>query len=495
MAKYSSIIEHDRVIASTKMIPLGARASANLNLTNAETTPAEAPTFPTETPDTGWVIEDISGISVFNSLNISDISEDSSSIEFSASGTKMFILDNDIIRTYSLSIAWDISSATYINSTDVIHSSTSICFNSDGTVLFVGRNNINRGSLYKYVLSTAWDITTLTYSNRISLNTSGVKDIICSDNGFNLYVTLSNNIIIRYKFLYPLELDTIYESDRRQFEFNITGFDLSPNGQYAYILSQDNVIRQYEFSTIYDISSLSYLSIFIALSEDSTMKGLEIIDDETIFIIGNNSNEIFYYSFVLYPETSEYGLMNDSGSWIDTEYVPNRSDVIIELDTKVNVGSSLRYNGIYNQPDAFSLGSFDLDGNKAIFWYGNTGRTKSGVDWTSRHKLKIDASTKTYYIDGDLISSFNDSDTNTNITANFYIFGYNTGTGTVAGTGSRTIYSLKIWEGEDLVRYYIPVEVGSTLYSATPAPSNCMIDIVNGVYYEGSGNFTFINEN
>jgi hypothetical protein len=57
-----------------------------------------------------------------------------------------------------------------------------------------------------------------------------------------------------------------------------------------------------------------------------------------------------------------------------------------------------------------------------------------------------------------------------------------------------TMYSCQIYDNDVLVRDLVPVPQGSTKYSSSPAPSNCMWDKVRQQYFEnaGTGNFRII---
>ena len=54
-----------------------------------------------------------------------------------------------------------------------------------------------------------------------------------------------------------------------------------------------------------------------------------------------------------------------------------------------------------------------------------------------------------------------------------------------------TIYATQLYESGVLLRDFVPIPQGSTVYSSTPAPSNCMWDKVTGQYFinAGSGEF------
>lgn len=87
-------------------------------------------------------------------------------------GTKMYVVDRDNARVveYSLSTAWDLTTATETGAVlDVSGEVTGtggpygLDFKPDGTALVVG--DTHGQAIYKYTLSAAWDLSTASYAN------------------------------------------------------------------------------------------------------------------------------------------------------------------------------------------------------------------------------------------------------------------------------------------------------------------------------------------
>jgi sugar lactone lactonase YvrE len=103
------------------------------------------------------------------SFNVSSQDTNPQGIAFNANGTKMFIVgtQTDSVYQYSLSTAWNVSTASYDNVSFSVSSQdidpTSIAFRADGLRLYVLGNNNDR--IYQYRLTTAWDLTTAVYDN------------------------------------------------------------------------------------------------------------------------------------------------------------------------------------------------------------------------------------------------------------------------------------------------------------------------------------------
>ena len=92
-------------------------------------------------------------------------------IQFNLDGTKMFVLDDDNaapngVREYTLSTAYDISTASYVDIFSVNSQEGSprgLTFNLDGTKMYVSGNNSEK--IFQYSLTTAFDVSTASYDN------------------------------------------------------------------------------------------------------------------------------------------------------------------------------------------------------------------------------------------------------------------------------------------------------------------------------------------
>ena len=104
------------------------------------------------------------------SINIGTTSR-AQDIQFNLDGTKMFVLDDDNnnsngVREYTLSTAYDISTASYVdlfNSGAQEGSPRGLTFNLDGTKMYVSGNNSDK--IFQYSLTTAFDVSTASYDN------------------------------------------------------------------------------------------------------------------------------------------------------------------------------------------------------------------------------------------------------------------------------------------------------------------------------------------
>jgi surface protein len=216
------------------------------------------------TLSTAW---DISTASYLQNFSVSAQDNSPRDLFFKPDGTKMYILGNggDDVNEYTLSIAWDISTASYLQNFSISAQDTSpsgIFFKSDGTKMYVlGLSGVD---VNEYSLSTAWDISTASYVQNFSVSTQ--------------------------------------ESTPYGLSFRSDGTSM-----YVIGLSGDDV-NEYSLSTAWDISTASYVQNFSVASQDNTPAAFYFKPDGTkMYMLGFTSKDVYQYSTGTYgPLTFTY---------------------------------------------------------------------------------------------------------------------------------------------------------------------------------------------
>jgi len=258
-----------------------------------------------------WTV-DLSNVS-YDSVSFSFASQTGTGREltFSPDGTKMYILGYNAnnVYQYSLSTASDLSTASYDSVSFSVNSQelnpTSMTFNPDGTKLYaVGQTG---DTVHQYSLSTAFDISTASYDSvsfsvgsqdsvptGISLSTDGTKMYICGS---------ANDSVYQYSLSTASDLSTAsYDS----VSFSVGSQDTSPYGisfntdgtnMYIVGLGGDSVY-QYSLSTGFDLSTASYDSAsFSVASQDTVPLGFSFSSDGTkMYMVGSSSDTVYQYS-------------------------------------------------------------------------------------------------------------------------------------------------------------------------------------------------------
>jgi hypothetical protein len=172
---------------------------------------------------------------------------------------------SDAVHQYSLSTAWDISTASFDSVTFSVSSEDTtprgVFFKSDGSKMYIA-GDLNK-RIYQYTLSTAWDLSTASYDS-VSFSIIGQES--------------------------TLE-DLFFKSD----------------GTKLYIIgSGQDEINQYSLSTAWDISTASFDSIIFKTTDQETAPaGMFFKSDGTVmYIIGVSGDDVNQYitaSELAYP--------------------------------------------------------------------------------------------------------------------------------------------------------------------------------------------------
>lgn len=177
--------------------------------------------------------------------------------------------NNDSVQEYSLSTAWDISTASYVQGFSVGAQGGSpgnVVFKPDGTKMYVSnRNASNQRVIDEYNLSTAWDVSTASYVQRYIL--SGLIDgVRFKPDGFKMYVADSNSDRID-----EYNLSTAWDISTLSFlqSFSVAAQTTFPNGLFLksdglkfYVPGPGNLIYEYNLAVAWDISTASYLQSY-----------------------------------------------------------------------------------------------------------------------------------------------------------------------------------------------------------------------------------------
>jgi len=226
---------------------------------------------------------DISNTSYSNvSFDVSNEALGPTSFDFSSDGTKMYMQssNNDAVYQYSLSTAFDISTASYASKSFSVVSQdtipTGLAFSSDGTKMYMC--GINTDICYQYTLSTAWDVSTASYASKTLsfVSQDGLPyNITFNNNGTKLYmIGGTNDSVFQYSLSTAYDLSTgSYDS----VSFSVSSQETAPrgitfngNGTKMYIVGEDNdSIFQYSLSTAYDLSTASYDSVSFNVSSQN----------------------------------------------------------------------------------------------------------------------------------------------------------------------------------------------------------------------------------
>ena len=235
-------------------------------------------------------------------------------VQFKSDGSKMYVLDySGSIYQYSLSTAWDVSTASYDSTSFVSDTQDdefiSFKFKPDGTKVYIGGNTNN--TIFQYSLSTAWDISTATYDSKslnittqgpfpcgIAFKPDGTKVFIADGDDINEYALSTAWDISTGSYTTVFDHGT---QDTQGF-----GIDINDDGTKLYLMGLTNdTVFQYDLSTAYDLSTISYNSkSFSVTSQDTLPRAATFGDSGTkMYVCGSTNGKIFQYSTAINTQT------------------------------------------------------------------------------------------------------------------------------------------------------------------------------------------------
>jgi len=314
----------------------------------------------------------IAGASYTTTISVATQDTAPRDVFFKPDGTKMYVVGAAFgnIYQYSLSTAWDVSTATYdsksLSTSSEETTPTGMFFKPDGTsIIIVGSGN---NYAFQYDLTTAWDVSTGSYSSK----------------SFDLSTQTSTT----------------------------NGVALKPDGTKMFVVDDgSNNVFQYSLSTGWDISTASYDSVSASVSEASNPMALEFNADGTKMYIADRSlDRLFEYSLSTAWSLSS---VTHIATFKVNAYELNPSGVRFgdsgtKLYTSGYSGDAIDQYSVFSDPDLLlnfhDAGIYDLSGINNIDTVGNaqidTAVTKYGTG-----SLEFDGT-------GDYLETVNNSDVN-----------------------------------------------------------------------------------
>jgi DNA-binding beta-propeller fold protein YncE len=229
------------------------------------------------------------------------------SFYISPDGLSLYVLDDgtNTAYQYSLSTAWDISSASYASKSFSAFSETTltgIYFSSDGTKLYV--TGFVSDAVSEYNLSTPWDISTASLSQSFSIfsQTSLPTGVFFSADGTKMFVSdTSADSIFKYVLSSAWDVSTASFSQSLSVtseETNPQDIFFSPTGTKMFITGQNGVvIDEYSLSTAWDLSTATYSTSFSTSSQEPNLRGAFFkVDGSKMYVVGVDNDTIYQYT-------------------------------------------------------------------------------------------------------------------------------------------------------------------------------------------------------
>ena len=258
------------------------------------------------TLSTAW---DISTASYIQNFSVATQEPNPAGLFFKPDGTKMYTIGVYGLNEYTLSTAWDISTASYIQNFSVAAQETTpqgVFFKPDGTKMYViGQSG---DDVNEYTLSTAWDISTASYIQNFSINAQD-KDpagLFFKPDGLKMYVLGSEGDDVN-----AYTLSTAWDVSTASFDLPTEGYFsvaaqetgpqgvfFKPGGTKMYVIGfTGDAVNEYDLSTAWDISTATFLQNFSVSSQDGTPTGVFFKPDGLkMYVIGNSGDDVNEYT-------------------------------------------------------------------------------------------------------------------------------------------------------------------------------------------------------
>lgn len=312
--------------------------SATLDLSTGnyfDYTPTEDTTFvfsnPPASGQTHKFTLELTGANVGSPYDLANASYDSVSfsvatqetnpqgISFKTDGTKMYVLGStsDNVNEYSLSTAWDVSTASYVQNFSVGTQEsfpTDLFFKPDGTKMYVA--GANGDDINEYNLSTAWDVSTASFLQNFSVSTEDTDPVglFFKSDGIKMYVVGESGQDIN-----EYTLSTAWDISSASYvqNFSVVAQEAAPSslffksdGTRMYVLGRiTDAINEYSLSTAWDISSASYVQNFSVSAQEVQPAAIFFKPDGTkVYVAGYINQTVYQYSTgtALAPATFTY---------------------------------------------------------------------------------------------------------------------------------------------------------------------------------------------
>jgi len=222
-------------------------------------------------------------------------------------GSQLYLAGNgnNNVYQYGLSTAFDITTASFSRSFDVSTQDTrpkGLVFKPDGSQLYVAGNGNN--NVYQYSLSTAFDISTASFIRSFDVSTQDTfpTGLAFKPDGSQLYVTGdSNDNVYQYSLSTAFDISTasfVKSFDVSPQDTTPEGLTFNPDGGQLYVVggSNDNVY-QYRLSTVFDISTASFVRSLDVSPQDTTPRGLVFKPDGgQLYVAGDATDNVYQYA-------------------------------------------------------------------------------------------------------------------------------------------------------------------------------------------------------
>jgi hypothetical protein len=426
-----------------------------------------------------------------------------SGLFFSPDGLNMYVNGptGDDVNQYTLSTAWDVSTATYVRvfSTAAQDSNPAdVFFKPDGLTMFVVA--ATNDAVYQYTLTTAWNLSTASYANKsfsVAGQDTAPTGLWFSTDGTVMYVSgNATDSVYQYTLGTAWDVSTAAYSSK---SFSTAGQEVTPNqvnlsadGLRMWVtgLANDRV-WEYALTTAWDVSTATLTAnVYIGYQEASSA-GLFV--DSTapnrVYLVGTTNDTVYQYN------TATKSVRFD----VETFYLPKDLQVVGNLD----VGGATLLNGVLLVQNGATLnsaatvnGTLTANGNIALTGGATTANTLGTIATTGTTTIGGTTQTGTITVGRSTVSNTTDIQAGATTSGNTKTI--NLGTAGLSGsTTSISIGSAVSGATTNVTANgtwtYANTIAGSISGNAATATLLANARNINGVSFNGSQDITIVD--
>jgi hypothetical protein len=241
---------------------------------------------------TAWIVSSAVYSTVFS---VSSQDATPQGLYFRADGTKMYVLGatNDTVFQYTLSTPWSVATASYDSISFSVAGQettpTGIFFKPNGLTMYVVGNA--NDAVYQYTLSTAWNVSTATFLQSFSISGQEVTSVGMSftGDGSRMFITGSTGDDVNvYNLTTPWDISTSAFVN----VFSVAGQDTAPSGIY---IKPDGTKMYMVGSTNDAVFQYTVPSIDIQLTGPTSVAALDVQQD--LIVYGNTTGSFLNNNF------------------------------------------------------------------------------------------------------------------------------------------------------------------------------------------------------
>ena len=247
-----------------------------------------------------------------NSLSVVSQNDVPRDIFFSDDGTKMYFCGIRVpyaIFEYDLSVAWDLSTATYNSvvldfTADGVLNPQAFFIGDGGTKLLIADGS-NR-NITSYTMSTPWDLSSATFDS-LTFSTASEEltqvGLSFKSDGTKMYIVGNASLVFEY------DLGTAWNVSTAVYNSNVTsvvaqgigptGLFIDSGGKRLFIMgvASNRTVYQYTMGTAWDITTLTYDGVsFDSVAQVDFPTGVYIGNSgASMYIIDSTTDAVYQY--------------------------------------------------------------------------------------------------------------------------------------------------------------------------------------------------------